>query len=131
MRTSPSQPSSDRTNLALLGRINRPAEHDREDAMTRQKQRDQDAALSRRTLVQGLALGAATFAGAGSVLAQTGPAAPPTTINTPPRGPRGPTPGRRARGPRSPPRHAISAPTARRPPISGTPTSSRSIRPST
>jgi gluconolactonase len=91
MRTSPSQPSSDRTNLALLGRINRLAEHDREDAMTRQKQRDQDAALSRRTLVQGFALGAATFAGAGSALAQTGPAAPPTTITTPPRdfGPNG------------------------------------------
>ncbi|MBW8854745.1 MAG: SMP-30/gluconolactonase/LRE family protein, partial [Bradyrhizobium sp.] len=59
--------------------------------MTRQKQRDQDAALSRRTLVQGLALGAATLAGAGSALAQTGPAAPPTTITTPPRdfGPHG------------------------------------------
>lgn len=69
--------------------------------MTRQEardegQRDQDAALSRRTLVQGvvqgLALGAAaTMAGAGSALAQTGPAAPPTTITTPPRdfGPQG------------------------------------------
>jgi gluconolactonase len=97
MRTSPSQPSSDRTNLPLLGRINRLAEHDREDAMTRQdardhEQRDQDAVLSRRTLVQGLALGAAaTMAGAGSALAQTGPAAPPTTITTPPRdfGPNG------------------------------------------
>jgi len=54
--------------------------------MTRQQQREQDVALSRRTLVQGLALGAAaTMAGTGPALAQTGPAAPPTTITTPPR----------------------------------------------
>src|SRR6266568_2304115 len=60
--------------------------------MTRQQQREQDAALSRRTLVQGLALvAAATMAGTGAALAQTGPAAPPTTITTPPRdfGPNG------------------------------------------
>jgi gluconolactonase len=60
--------------------------------MTRQQQREQGAALSRRTLVQGLALGAAgAMAGTGTALAQTGPAAPPTTITTPPRdfGPRG------------------------------------------
>ena len=38
------------------------------------------------TLVQGLALGAAaTMVGTGTALAQTGPAAPPTTITTPPR----------------------------------------------
>ena len=44
--------------------------------MTRQQQREQDVALSRRTLVQGLALGAAaTMAGTGTALAQTGPAA--------------------------------------------------------
>ena len=60
--------------------------------MTRQQQREQDAALSRRTLVQGLALGAAaTMAGTGTALAQTGPAAPPTTTTNPPRdfGPNG------------------------------------------
>ena len=50
--------------------------------MTRQEtrdheQRDQDAALSRRTLVRGLALGAAATM-AGPALAQTGPAAPPS-----------------------------------------------------
>ncbi|TCU72639.1 SMP-30/gluconolaconase/LRE-like protein [Bradyrhizobium sp. R2.2-H] len=59
--------------------------------MTRQEardheQRDQDAALSRRTLVRGLTFGAAaTVIGAGPALAQTGPAAPPTTITPPPR----------------------------------------------
>ena len=52
--------------------------------MTRQQKRDQDAALSRRTMVRGLALGAAATM-AGPALAQTGPAAPPTTITTPPR----------------------------------------------
>ncbi|WP_448030289.1 SMP-30/gluconolactonase/LRE family protein [Bradyrhizobium liaoningense] len=65
--------------------------------MTRQEardheQREQDTALSRRTLVRGLALGAAaTLAGGGPALGQTGPAAPPTTITTPPRdfGPHG------------------------------------------
>lgn len=60
--------------------------------MTRQQQREQDAALSRRALVQGLALGAAaTIAGTGTALAQASPAAPPTTITTPPRdfGPQG------------------------------------------
>lgn len=58
--------------------------------MKRPEQRDQDAALSRRTLVRGLALGAAATV-AGPALAQTGPAAPPTTITTPPRdfGPNG------------------------------------------
>ena len=45
---------------------------------------EHDAALSRRTLVRGLALGAAATV-AGPALAQTGPAAPPTTITTPPR----------------------------------------------
>ncbi|MGC5393912.1 hypothetical protein ACPXAZ_25275, partial [Escherichia coli] len=57
--------------------------------MTRQL-REQDTALSRRTLVRGLALGAAATM-AGPALAQTGPAAPPTTITTPPRdfGPNG------------------------------------------
>ncbi|MBJ7405824.1 MAG: SMP-30/gluconolactonase/LRE family protein, partial [Bradyrhizobium sp.] len=63
--------------------------------MTRQEARDeglraQDAALSRRTLVRGLALGAAATM-AGPALAQTGPAAPPSTVTTPPRdfGPHG------------------------------------------
>ncbi|RTM12201.1 MAG: SMP-30/gluconolactonase/LRE family protein, partial [Bradyrhizobiaceae bacterium] len=57
--------------------------------MTRQlarddEQREQELALSRRTLVRGLALGAAATV-AGPALAQTGPAAPPTTITNPPR----------------------------------------------
>jgi gluconolactonase len=67
--------------------------------MTRQQRgdpqqlRDPDVALSRRALVQGLALCAgATVAGAGGALAQggpqggpQGPAAPPSTITSPPR----------------------------------------------
>src|SRR3954453_11842130 len=61
--------------------------------MTRQLQRDPETTLSRRTLVQGLAAaaGAATLAGASGAQAQSGPAAPPTTITNPPRdfGPRG------------------------------------------
>jgi gluconolactonase len=60
--------------------------------MTREEQRDLDAMLSRRALVQGLAVAAgATVAGAGAALAQNAPAAPPTTITTPPRdfGPNG------------------------------------------
>jgi gluconolactonase len=60
--------------------------------MTRQEQRDPDTTLSRRSLVQGLAVAAgATMAGAGAALAQNPPAAPPSTITTPPRdfGPNG------------------------------------------
>ena len=67
--------------------------------MTRQQRgdpqqlRDPDVALSRRALVQGLTLCAgATVAGAGGALAQggpqggpQGPAAPPSTITSPPR----------------------------------------------
>jgi gluconolactonase len=57
--------------------------------MTRQEQRDPQAMLSRRSLVQGLAVCAgATVAAASGALAQsgqTGQAAPPTTITTPPR----------------------------------------------
>ena len=49
-----------------------------------EEHRGSDATLSRRTLVRGLALGAAATV-AGPALAQTGPAAPPTTITTPPR----------------------------------------------
>src|SRR5262249_54209838 len=54
--------------------------------MTREMQRDPTVAVSRRTLVQGLAVGAtAAIAGASTALAQNAPAAPPTTITTPPR----------------------------------------------
>src|SRR6188472_1438319 len=58
--------------------------------MTRQverdAQRDPETTLSRRTLVQGLAaVAGATVAGAGGALAQGTPAAPPTTITSPPR----------------------------------------------
>src|SRR5215471_2899801 len=54
--------------------------------MTNRDQRDPEATVSRRTLVQGLAVCAgATVTGASSVLAQNAPAAPPTTITTPPR----------------------------------------------
>jgi gluconolactonase len=58
--------------------------------MTRQKQRDPAAVISRRTLVQGLAVCAgASMTGASGALAQSGQnngqAAPPTTITTPPR----------------------------------------------
>ena len=50
-----------------------------------QEPREQDAALSRRTLVRGLALGAAATM-AGPALAQTAtPPGPPSTITTPPR----------------------------------------------
>ena len=53
--------------------------------MTREV-RDPEAMISRRTLVQGLAVAAgATMAGAGGALAQGGPVAPPSTITTPPR----------------------------------------------
>ena len=42
--------------------------------------------ISRRTLVQGLAVAAgATVAGAGGALAQNGPVAPPSTVTSPPR----------------------------------------------
>ena len=48
--------------------------------------RDPVAMISRRTLVQGAAIAAgAAMAGAGSALAQGGPAAPPSTVTTPPR----------------------------------------------
>jgi len=59
---------------------------------TREERRDRAAAVSRRTIVQGLAAGAAAAAGIGSALAQNAaPAAPPSTITTPPRdfGPHG------------------------------------------
>src|SRR5204862_562761 len=56
-----------------------------EDTMTREV-RDPLSTMSRRTLVQGLAVAAgATVAGAGGALAQNGPAAPPSTVTTPPR----------------------------------------------
>jgi gluconolactonase len=61
--------------------------------VTHREKWDQDqGAMSRRTLVKGLAAGAGVvMAGTGSAAAQTGPAAPPTTITNPPRdfGPRG------------------------------------------
>ena len=83
--------------------------------MTRQEQRDPESTISRRTLVHGLAVSAgATVAGASGALAQASP-----------------KPARWRRRRRSPTRRAISARAAPRPPISGTPTSSRSIRPST
>src|SRR5581483_6423567 len=78
---------------ALPGRING-RRTQWEDVMTRQENRlegreergDATSGLSRRTLVQGLALGAtAAAAGASGALAQNAPAAPPTTITTPPR----------------------------------------------
>ena len=48
--------------------------------------RDPRSTISRRTLVQSLAVAAgATMAGAGGALAQGGPAAPPSTITNPPR----------------------------------------------
>ncbi len=54
--------------------------------MTREVRRDPTVAVSRRTLVQGLAVGAgAAAAGLSGALAQNGPAAPPTTVTTPPR----------------------------------------------
>ena len=53
--------------------------------MTDREKWDQDqGAMSRRTLVKGLAAGA-VMAGTGGAAAQTGPAAPPTTITNPPR----------------------------------------------
>jgi gluconolactonase len=62
-----------------------------EEVMTREV-RDPDSMLSRRTLVQGLAIAAgATMAGSGGALAQNaqsapnGPVAPPSTVTTPPR----------------------------------------------
>ena len=64
--------------------------------MTRDVQRDPQSMISRRALVQGLALAAgATAAGAGGALAQqaqpAAPLGPPSTITTPPRdfGPHG------------------------------------------
>ncbi len=55
--------------------------------MTRKVERDPDSTISRRTLVQGLAVAAgATMTGAGGALAQQpAPMGPPTTITTPPR----------------------------------------------
>src|SRR5215831_16455986 len=56
-----------------------------EGLMTDREKWDQDqGAMSRRTLVKGLAAGAA-IAGTSGAAAQTGPAAPPTTITNPPR----------------------------------------------
>ena len=53
--------------------------------MTREV-RDPVSMISRRTLVQGVAIAAgATVAGAGGALAQGGPVAPPSTVTTPPR----------------------------------------------
>src|SRR5258707_8642197 len=61
--------------------------------MTREVQRDPQSAISRRTLVHGLAIAAgATVVGPSSALAQQGgELGPPTTITSPPRdfGPRG------------------------------------------
>src|SRR4051812_20847820 len=58
-----------------------------EDVMTREVERDPQSTISRRTLIQGLAVAAgATMTGAGSALAQQpAPMAPPSTITTPPR----------------------------------------------
>src|SRR5258708_36301656 len=55
--------------------------------MTRKVQRDPEPMISRRTLVNGLAIAAgATVVGASGALAQqSSEAAPPTTITTPPR----------------------------------------------
>ncbi len=55
--------------------------------MTREEQRDPDSMISRRTLVQGLAIAAgATAIGAGGALAQqAGDLGPPSTITSPPR----------------------------------------------
>src|SRR5436190_20880215 len=56
-----------------------------EDVMTREV-RDPDSMISRRTIVQGLAIAAgATAAGASGALAQGAPVAPPSTITSPPR----------------------------------------------
>ncbi len=60
--------------------------------MTHQKDRiQQSSALSRRTLVTGLAGGAAALAVSRVAMADTGPVAPPSTVTTPPRdfGPHG------------------------------------------
>ena len=79
------------------------------------EQRDPETTISRRTLVHGLAaVAGATVAGASGALAQADPKA-----------------ARWRRRPRSPARRAISVRAAPRPPISGTPTLSRSTRPST
>jgi gluconolactonase len=80
-----------RTGIACggLSRINRPA-YPWEDVMTRNV-RDPDSTISRRTLVQGLAIAAgATVAATGNALAQSaqnadGPVAPPSTVTSPPR----------------------------------------------
>jgi gluconolactonase len=57
-----------------------------EDTMKPQEQRDPAVAVSRRTLVQGLAVGAgAAAAGITGALAQNAPVGPPTTITNPPR----------------------------------------------
>src|SRR2546430_861601 len=56
-----------------------------EDVMTREV-RDPDSMISRRTIVQGLAIAAgATAAGASGALGPGGPVAPPATITRPPR----------------------------------------------
>src|SRR5437016_8642993 len=79
-------------SICLPGRING-QQQPWEAAMMDEQQRNPEAAMSRRILVQGLAIAAgATVAGVGGALAQTSSeAAPPTTITTPPRdfGPQG------------------------------------------
>src|SRR3979411_2498254 len=82
-----SQPDPDRVSLtaawpdqpagAYIGRMR----------MTREVQREPESMISRRTLVNGLAIAAgATVAGASGALAQQGgQLGPPTTITSPPR----------------------------------------------
>src|SRR2546421_659884 len=55
--------------------------------MTRELQRDPESMISRRTLVQGLAIaaGATVVSASGALAQQGGELAPPSTITTPPR----------------------------------------------
>src|SRR5258708_35608760 len=72
--------------LRSRGRINRPFCSHWEVLMTDREKWDQDhGAMSRRTLVKGIAAGeGAVMAGTGGEAAQTGPGAPPTASPKPP-----------------------------------------------
>src|SRR5580658_8426192 len=81
-----SQPGPDRISLMTAWPDQPAGANNWEAAMAREVHRDPESTISRRTLVQGLALGAAaTVAGAGGALAQGAEVAPPTTITSPPR----------------------------------------------
>src|SRR3984893_19480370 len=86
-RLSQPEPDRDRISLSAAGPDQPAGAYIGRMRMTREVQREPESMISRRTLVNGLAIAAgATVAGAGGALAQQGgPLGPPTTITAPPR----------------------------------------------